>query len=118
MFNMFNMDSMFSLLNLFNDEWFKKMAVQQEEWLNFSQNKPSLKKLLDLANNLSKSSSRETAMPFNLKNLGFGDWEKWFGSSSFPSVQSFAPKIGRSLLNSLFLGLLPGLVLRFSGFFL
>jgi hypothetical protein len=117
---MFNVTNMFNILSVFNHEWFNKFTAPREQWSNFLQNKPSLKKLTDLASDLSQLSSPETAF-LNLKNLRFGQWTDLFNNLPFSFLQSLNPKINNSLKNSFrrsLFGLLPSLFLGFSGLFI
>ena len=115
---------MINWMNIFNQEWFQKVTALQKEWYDFFNNGNSFQRLFNISNNLFGPTLKESAAPNNFNHPAFGDMANWLNVLSTPFIRSGAPKINKSLQKSLsppvnlLLGLLPGLILAFSKFFL
>ncbi len=115
---------MVNWLNIFNPEWFQKVTALQKQWYDFFNNSNSFQRLFNLSDNLSGPSLKESAAPNNFNHPAFEDMANWLNILSIPFLQSGAPKINKSLPKSLsppvnlLFGILPGLILGFSRFFL
>jgi hypothetical protein len=99
---------------MINFKWLANLMRMQKEWRNISKGDVSIGKMLEFANNMSKSCSPETLLPANIRNLNLTNWANQ--SAFMPSGSTGSNK--NPLMSSMFLTAIPGLIMGLIGCFL